>query len=122
MDVPLTVKMRAGVYDKNWNAHSLVPLLHQWGVSMVTVHGRSREQRYTKMADYQYINSCAVAAAPMPLFGEGRGGEGGVCLSSVPRPLPLVGPVAAGNGDILSYEDYNSCLSSTAASGLMIGR
>ena len=65
------------MYDKNWNAHSLVPLLRQWGVSMVTVHGRSREQRYTKMADYEYINSCAVAAAPMPLFGEGEGRGGG---------------------------------------------
>ena len=75
----MTVKMRTGVQDKSWNAHSLVPLLRQWGVAMVTVHGRSREQRYTKLANYDYINRCAAAAAPMPLYGgrgrEGRGGE-----------------------------------------------
>ena len=77
MDVPLTVKMRAGVHDKSWNAHSLVPLLRQWGVALVTVHGRSREQRYTKLADYDYIDSCATAASPMPLYGgEGRGQRG----------------------------------------------
>lgn len=75
MDVPLTVKMRTGVQDKSWNAHSLVPLLRQWGVAMVTVHGRSREQRYTKLANYDYINRCAAAAAPIPLYG-GRGREG----------------------------------------------
>ena len=89
MDVPLTVKMRTGVHDKSWNAHSLVPLLREWGVAMVTVHGRSREQRYTRLADYNYINRCAAVAAPMPLYGrrgeegggegwEGRGGEGHV--------------------------------------------
>lgn len=43
------------------------------------VHGRSREQRYTKMANWDYINKCASLAAPLPVFG---------------------------NGDILSYEDY----------------
>ena len=141
--------MRTGVQDKSWNAHSLVPLLRQWGVAMVTVHGRSREQRYTKLANYDYINRCAAAAAPMPLYGgrsrEGRGGAGreraergeagreGIGRKgegwgegedeyewcSSPPWLTLV---TAGNGDILSFEDYNLRLSSTNASGLMIGR
>lgn len=90
LDCPLTVKMRAGIYKKNWNAHKLAPKLREWGVSMVTVrprpfvsvsvisgcgvfspkvHGRSREQRYTKRADWEYIQSCVEVAAPMPLFG-----------------------------------------------------
>ena len=43
------------------------------------VHGRSREQRYTKLADWDYIAQCGEAASPMPLFG---------C------------------GDVLSYEDH----------------
>ena len=34
------------------------------------VHGRSREQRYTKLADWEYVDSCAGAADPMPLFGK----------------------------------------------------
>ena len=39
MDCPLTVKMRAGVYNKNWNAHTLAPKLREWGVQLVTVSG-----------------------------------------------------------------------------------
>lgn len=37
LECPLTVKMRAGIHKKNWNAHKLVPKLREWGVSMVTV-------------------------------------------------------------------------------------
>lgn len=33
------------------------------------LHGRSREQRYTKLADWRYIEQCVAAASPMPLFG-----------------------------------------------------
>ena len=37
LDVPLTVKLRTGVYDKNWNAHKLLPCLKEWGASLATV-------------------------------------------------------------------------------------
>lgn len=33
------------------------------------LHGHSREQRYTKLADWRYIAQCVTAASPMPLFG-----------------------------------------------------
>lgn len=33
------------------------------------LHGRSREQRYTRLADWPYIEQCAKVASPMPLFG-----------------------------------------------------
>lgn len=95
LDIPLTVKMRTGIHDKNWNAHKLLPKLRDWGVTMATVHGRSREQRYTRLADYDYLMECADAASPMPLFG---------------------------NGDILSFEDYNTRMSTNKFSGLLIGR
>ncbi|XP_077978136.1 tRNA-dihydrouridine(47) synthase [NAD(P)(+)]-like [Glandiceps talaboti] len=95
MDVPLTVKMRTGIQDKSFTAHKVIPKLKDWGVSMVTLHGRSREQRYTKLADWDYINECAKAASPMPLFG---------------------------NGDILSYEDANRQREHTGVTGVMIAR
>jgi tRNA-dihydrouridine synthase 3 len=90
---PVTVKMRTGVHHRNWNAHKLLPRLRDWGVAMATVHGRSREQRYTKLADWGYISQCAAAASPLPVFG---------C------------------GDILSFEDYEQYTQGQA--GIMIAR
>ena len=36
-DCPVTVKMRTGVHNRNWNAHKLIPKLRDWGVAMTTV-------------------------------------------------------------------------------------
>lgn len=94
LDVPLTVKIRTGVQEKNNIAHKLIPEMKKWGVSMITLHGRSREQRYTKLADWDYISTCSKLASPVPLFG---------------------------NGDILSYEDAMKARE-TGVSGIMIAR
>nr|XP_012617088.1 tRNA-dihydrouridine(47) synthase [NAD(P)(+)]-like isoform X2 [Microcebus murinus] len=94
LDVPLTVKIRTGVQERVNLAHRLLPQLRDWGAALVTLHGRSREQRYTKLADWQYIEQCVKAAGPMPLFG---------------------------NGDILSYEDANRAMQ-TGVAGIMIAR
>uniref|UniRef100_A0A673T7X6 tRNA-dihydrouridine(47) synthase [NAD(P)(+)] n=1 Tax=Suricata suricatta TaxID=37032 RepID=A0A673T7X6_SURSU len=94
LDVPLTVKIRTGVQERVNLAHRLLPELRDWGAALVTLHGRSREQRYTKLADWQYIEQCVMAASPMPLFG---------------------------NGDILSYEDANRAMQ-TGVAGIMIAR
>lgn len=94
LDVPLTVKIRTGVQERVNLAHRLLPKLRDWGAALVTLHGRSREQRYTKLADWQYIRQCVAAASPMPLFG---------------------------NGDILSYEDAH-CAMQTGVTGIMIAR
>ncbi|XP_061412035.1 tRNA-dihydrouridine(47) synthase [NAD(P)(+)]-like isoform X2 [Lethenteron reissneri] len=94
LDVPLTAKIRTGVQDKTNTAHKLIPELRDWGISMVTLHGRSREQRYTKLADWKYIDYCAEVASPLPLFG---------------------------NGDVLSYEDMDLARQ-TKVAGVMIAR
>ncbi|XP_035537606.1 tRNA-dihydrouridine(47) synthase [NAD(P)(+)]-like isoform X1 [Morone saxatilis] len=94
LDVPLTVKIRTGVQEKSNIAHKLIPEMKKWGVSMITLHGRSREQRYTKLADWDYITTCSKLASPVPLFG---------------------------NGDILSYEDAMKARE-TGVSGIMIAR
>ncbi|XP_043271968.1 tRNA-dihydrouridine(47) synthase [NAD(P)(+)]-like [Venturia canescens] len=96
IDIPLTIKTRMGVYMDKPVAHNLVSKFRDWGASMITVHGRSREQRYTKSADWEYIEKCATAASPIPVFG---------------------------NGDILSYDDYANLRNTyKTIQGVTIGR
>ncbi|KAJ8313578.1 hypothetical protein KUTeg_008139 [Tegillarca granosa] len=66
LDVPFTVKMRTGIYADKSIAHELIPKLRDAGASLVTLHGRSREQRYTRLADWEYIDKCAKLGSPMP--------------------------------------------------------
>lgn len=94
--IPFTVKTRTGIYANKSVAHELIPKFESWGAKAVTVHGRSREQRYTKNSDWQYIEECAKQAKSMPIIG---------------------------NGDILSYEDYVHVREvAPNVSSVMIGR
>ncbi|XP_049886228.1 tRNA-dihydrouridine(47) synthase [NAD(P)(+)]-like [Pectinophora gossypiella] len=96
LSVPFTVKMRTGVYQNKKIAHTIMPKVAEWGASLITLHGRSKEGRYTKSADWEYIETCAKAAAPCPVFG---------------------------NGDIMSYEDYvQRRETAPTVQGVMIGR
>ncbi|CAG9099985.1 unnamed protein product [Plutella xylostella] len=96
LSIPFTIKMRTGVYQDKKIAHTIVPKVAQWGASLITLHGRSREARYTRSADWEYIETCAKAAAPCPVYG---------------------------NGDILSYQDYVERRErAPTVQGVMIGR
>lgn len=95
-ETPFTVKTRTGVYKDKNVAHELVPKFEEWGAQAVTVHGRSREQRYMKRADWQYIEECAGKLKKIPLIG---------------------------NGDILNYEDYLEAKKvAPSVSSVMLGR
>ena len=91
---PLTIKMRTGIYTEKRIAHDVFPLVEQWGVSAITLHGRSREQRYTRLADWDYIGECA-RTVEVPVFG---------------------------NGDVLNYEDYNAAMEKGKVAGIMLAR
>lgn len=94
--MPFTVKTRTGVQADKSVAHELLPKLEQWGAAAVTLHGRSREQRYTKLADWEYIEKCAANVKNIPVIG---------------------------NGDILNFEDYQRVKeNSPHVSSVMIGR
>lgn len=92
--VPVTLKMRTGWCQAHKNAVALARAAESAGVQMVTVHGRTREQGYGGVAEYDTI--AAVKAA-------------------------LRIPVVA-NGDIHSPEKARAVLYATGADALMIGR
>ncbi|KAK4328770.1 hypothetical protein Pmani_000829 [Petrolisthes manimaculis] len=92
---PLTLKMRTAIHQNTHTAHTIIRKAKLWDVALVTVHGRSREQRYLKLADWDYIGQCVREADPMPVFG---------------------------NGDVLSFQDYNSFQERSGVAGVMIGR
>ncbi|KAI8114550.1 hypothetical protein M9434_002672 [Picochlorum sp. BPE23] len=86
---PVTVKMRRGYHEGQDVAHTLIPKLSEWGASAVTLHGRTREQRYSKPADWNYIKYCAREAA---------------------QTSPHIQVV--GNGDVFSWQDHVDALQS----------
>jgi tRNA-dihydrouridine synthase B len=92
--VPVTLKMRTGWCDAERNALRIARAAESAGVAMVTVHGRTREQGYKGLAEYDTI--AAVKAA-------------------------LRIPVVA-NGDIDSPRKAREVLQHTGADALMIGR
>ncbi|ERL91517.1 hypothetical protein D910_08847 [Dendroctonus ponderosae] len=96
LSIPMTVKARTGAYKDENVTHKLAPQLKEWGASMITIHGRSREQRYTKSADWEYIRQVAINANPVPVFG---------------------------SGDVLTYDDYKIARETAPeVSGVMLAR
>ena len=92
--VPVTLKMRTGWCQAHKNALVIARAAESAGVQMVTVHGRTREQGYKGLAEYDTI--AAVKSA-------------------------LRIPVVA-NGDINSPEKARDVLAYTGADAVMIGR
>src|SRR5215204_4612100 len=57
--IPVTVKMRAGWNDKTRNAPELARMVEDAGAAAVTIHGRTAEQSYTGVADWDLVASVA---------------------------------------------------------------
>ncbi|KAH7911450.1 hypothetical protein BJ138DRAFT_1179548 [Hygrophoropsis aurantiaca] len=104
-EIPVTVKLRTGVKDGRNTSHKLMPrIVSEWSVGCMTLHGRTRQQRYTKLADWGYIKQCVDAV---------RSREADEDLP----PIPIFG-----NGDCFSSEDYWANVNATGVDGVMIGR
>lgn len=104
-EIPVTIKLRTGVKDGRNNAHKIMlRAATGWGIGCITLHGRTRQQRYTKLADWEYIKHCVDAV---------RAREADEGLS----PIPIFG-----GGDCFSSHDYWTNVSSTGVDGVMIGR
>jgi tRNA-dihydrouridine synthase B len=70
VNIPVTVKMRAGWTDKERNAPVLARMAQDAGASAVTIHGRTAEQSYTGSADWDLVSQVAKDLR-IPVFGSG---------------------------------------------------
>lgn len=70
VSVPVTVKFRLGWDDNNRNAVEFGEMAEGAGASMVTVHGRTRQQLYSGTADWSHI-ALVKKALSIPVFGNG---------------------------------------------------
>ena len=131
-EIPITAKIRLGTRDAKPNALKLVDRLvygdrfgeQGWGspcgVAAITLHGRSRQQRYTKQADWSYISQCAA------LINEHR--NKGDDLSDTIREAdarhsPSNSQVYfIGNGDCYSHVDYSNHLEQAGVDSVMVAR
>jgi tRNA-dihydrouridine synthase B len=94
VDVPVTLKIRTGWDHDQRNAPVIARMAEDAGIAAVTIHGRTRDQKYTGRAEYDTI-------------------------ARIKSELSI--PVLA-NGDIDSPEKARFVLDYTGADGLLIGR
>jgi tRNA-dihydrouridine synthase B len=70
VNIPVTVKMRAGWNDLSRNASELARRVQDAGAAAVTIHGRTAEQSYSGSADWDLVSSVARDLA-IPVLGSG---------------------------------------------------
>ena len=91
---PVTAKIRAGWDAASVNAVEVARVLEAAGVSMICVHGRTREQYYSGRADWDVIGKVKAAVS-----------------------VPVIG-----NGDVRSPEDAQAIVEQTGCDHVMVGR
>lgn len=102
-DIPVTAKIRMGVKTDVPTAKQLVKrLISETDVQAITLHGRSREQRYTKLCDWKYIQDCAVEAKALEATYKSE--NDGKIEDRTARSYNLQ---FVGNGDLYDAKDWH---------------
>src|ERR671929_537946 len=70
VNIPGTVKMRAGWSDASRNAPTLAKMVEDAGAAAVAVHGRTAAQSYSGLADWELVARIADDLT-IPVFGSG---------------------------------------------------
>ncbi|WP_211219744.1 tRNA dihydrouridine synthase DusB [Marinospirillum minutulum] len=94
VDVPVTLKIRTGWSANHKNAVTIAQLAEQEGIQALTVHGRTREDRFKGEAEYDTLAEVCQAVS-----------------------FPVIA-----NGDINSPQKAKEVLDKTGATAVMIGR
>jgi tRNA-dihydrouridine synthase B len=91
----LSVKMRSGWDAESINAPEFARIAVDEGAELISVHGRTRAQQYTGLADRDVIRRVVAAVPDAPVLA---------------------------NGDVTRPADVFAMLRATGAAGVMIGR
>lgn len=111
-DIPVTFKIRTGTKDNKRTAISLVNrVLSETSVAAVTLHGRSRQQRYTKEADWSYIAEVGKTVQEFNHKNEENKD------AKETRPVWFVG-----NGDCFTHEQWHEAVGTEGIDSVMVAR
>ncbi len=94
VNVPVTAKIRSGWDNSCINALEVSRIIEDAGASAITVHPRTREQRYGEKADWSIINDVKDTLS-----------------------IPVIG-----NGDIFTCYDAKRMIDETNCDAIMLGR
>ncbi len=94
ISIPLTLKIRTGFSDSTINAVEVAKMAEAVGVEHLQVHGRTREQGYKGLANWDIIKAVKEAVS-----------------------IPV-----SGNGDVTSIEFALKKFEETGCDGILIGR
>jgi nifR3 family TIM-barrel protein len=92
--IPLTIKIRAGFYDSTINALETARLAEDCGVEHIALHGRTKEQGYRGLANWDLVRQVKEAVK-----------------------VPV-----SGSGDVTTIEGAFARFRETACDGVLIGR
>jgi tRNA-dihydrouridine synthase 3 len=131
-ETPITVKIRMGTKDAQPTADRLIKRLvlggyeaieadkGTSGVAAITLHGRSKQQRYTKSADWSYIAECSALINRLK---REKNNRSDTVHEADPRELANEGHVYfVGNGDCYSHVDYYDHLENAKVDSVMVAR
>ncbi len=94
VDIPVTVKTRLGSDEEHINIIEFAKYLEQAGADALTIHGRTKAQGYSGVANWEKIGEVKKAVV-IPVFA---------------------------NGDIVDEKSAKACRVQTNADGIMVGR
>jgi tRNA-dihydrouridine synthase 3 len=94
VQIPITVKLRLGWKEDETNVAQVAKACEESGAAAITIHGRTREQRYSRAADWDAIGRVAAE-----------------------RSVPVIG-----NGDILTHYEARERRERTGVRSVMLGR